>query len=246
VEFNLCDLPLNESDCLDYLGIKINNKLDFETISKEKFLKVQKSIFSLSYLGLTPKGVSPALKSFLYKTYCLSQFTYGLETTTLKANTRDFLNVSQNNLIKQFLGISKYSSMTNILKSLKIYNFNELYICSKLSFLETIKNNEIALKIFNILCAELERTHKKSKSFSKDILLLQNHFDMDIELIFTSPCRLKLSMKETFKERDGLTDSITLCLKNLSNNFYRGLLYNLTRPEYMQTFFDQIKDIINN
>ena len=89
--------------------------------------------------------------------------------------------------------------MSNILKSLNIYNFHELYISTKLSFLETIKNNELSMQIFDILCRELDRTHKKSQSFSKDILLLQSHFGIDIELIFAGPSILKRSMKMTFK-----------------------------------------------
>ena len=243
-DFFLNRTTLNETENIEYLGIKINNKFEFDKLSQEKFLNVQKSIFSLSYLGLTPKGVSPALKAFLYKTYCLSQFTYGLETTTLKAETRDFLNTSQNNLIRQFIGIDKFSHMTNILKSLKIYNFYDLYISSKLSFLETIKNNEISLKIFNILCQELERTHSKSQSFSKDILLLQTHFGIDIELIFAGPNLLKRSMKLAFTKRDGITDSITLCLANLKNKLYSEILNNLTRPEFLQDYLNQIKEII--
>jgi hypothetical protein len=213
--FKLNNKILNETENIEYLGTKINNKFEFDTLSQEKFLKVQKSIFSLSYLGLTPKGVNPALKAFIYKTYCLSQFTYGLETTTLKTETRDFLNISQNNLIRQFIGIKKYNHMSNVLKSLNLYNFHELYISTKLSFLETIKNNELSMRIFEILCRELDRTPKKSQSFSKDILLLQSHFGIDIELIFAGPSVLKRSMKMTFKERDGLTDSITLCLANI-------------------------------
>jgi hypothetical protein len=65
-------------------------------------------------LGLTPNGVSPELKSFLYKTYCLSQFTYGLETATLKATTIQTLNIAQNNLIRQIIGLQKNCHMTDI------------------------------------------------------------------------------------------------------------------------------------
>ena len=204
---------------------------------------MQKSIFSLSFLGLTPRGVTPALKAFIYKTYCLSQYTYGLETTTLKTETRDFLNISQNNLIRQFIGINKYNHMSNILKSLNIYNFHELYISSKLSFLETIKNNELSMRIFDILCRELDRTYKKSQSFSKDILLLQSHFGIDIELIFAGPSILKRSMKLTFKERDGLTDSIT-CLANIKKSPYNEILNNLTKPEFLIEYEIQLKSII--
>jgi hypothetical protein len=132
----------------------------------------------------------------------------------------------------------------NILKSLNIYNFHELYISSKLSFLETIKNNELSMRIFDILCRELDRTYKKSQSFSKDILLLQSHFGIDIELIFAGPSILKRSMKLTFKERDGLTDSITLCLANIKKSPYNEILNNLTKPEFLIEYEIQLKSII--
>jgi hypothetical protein len=171
--FTLSNLPLTESNSIKYLGIEINSSLDYNTTACENFKIVQKTIFSLTYLGLTPIGVSPALKSFLYKTYCLSKFTYALETTILNKLTINQLNINQNNLIRQILGINKFSHMSNILQCMRIHNFEDLYILSKLSFLDTIKNNEIALAIFNTLCSDLENNHSRTNSFQKEIILLQ-------------------------------------------------------------------------
>ncbi len=83
-KFTLNGLPLPKTNTFKYLGVEFDKSLDFDLGSINKFKNVQKSIFSLSFLGLKPLGVSPFLQSFLYKTYCLSQFTYALETTTLK------------------------------------------------------------------------------------------------------------------------------------------------------------------
>ena len=82
---------------IKYLGVFIDKNLDFDHLANEKFLNFQRSIFSLSFLGLKPFGIYPFLQSFINRTYCLSQFTYALETTTLLKKTRDYLNVSQNN-----------------------------------------------------------------------------------------------------------------------------------------------------
>ena len=156
-EFKITNLTIEDTDKIEYLGIEINNKFDFDTPTSEKFKKVEKSIFSLSYLGLTPNGVSPELKSFLYKTYCLSQFTYGIETTTLTSKTIKSLNIAQNNLIRQIIGLQKNCHMSDILNTLKLLDINTLYLKSKLSFLNTIKNNELCLGIFNHLCRDLEK-----------------------------------------------------------------------------------------
>ena len=132
-------------DDISYLGVKINKNLDFKNISIVKFKEVQKSVFSLSFLGLKPQYISPGLQSFIYKTYCLSQFTKGLETTVLNEEARNYLNICQNNILRQILGLRKFSHVTRILKTLKIFSFEDLYIFTKLSFLENIKNNEISL-----------------------------------------------------------------------------------------------------
>ncbi|RNA03667.1 hypothetical protein BpHYR1_020185 [Brachionus plicatilis] len=54
----------------------MNSNLNFDSIATENFRKVNNKFFSISYLGLEQKNISPALKSFIYKTYCLSKFTY--------------------------------------------------------------------------------------------------------------------------------------------------------------------------
>ena len=243
--FYLNNLPITPSNKITYLGIEINNNLDFNLTACEKFRKVQKSIFSLSYLGLTPNGVSPSLKSFLYKTYCLSQFTYALETSTLNTQTRTLLNTSQNNLIRQFVGLEKFCHMHELLKSLQILNFNDLYISSKLSFLESIKKNEICLSILNHLCLDLDKTPKKSKSFQKDILLLQAQFGIDIAVIFTKPLALRALIRQTFRETDGICDSVTFCLTNIKKKYYKNLLNYLIRPEFFQEYLDQMNEIIS-
>ena len=150
-QFYLNNLIIPKVNKLKYLGVFIDKSLDFDLLANEKFKNVQKSIFSLSYLGLKPSAISPHLQAFIYKTYCLSQFTYALETTTLRKKTRDYLNVSQNNLIRQVIGLPRLCHISNILRCIKIFNIEDLYISSKLSFLNSIKNNEMSLLIFSHL-----------------------------------------------------------------------------------------------
>ena len=91
------------------------------------------------------------LKAFIYKAYCLTQFSYALETTTLKKetrNVRNVLNVAQNTLIRQMIGLNKFCHMKNILQCIKIIDFEQLYIYTKLK-INTIKFNKISMKIFN-------------------------------------------------------------------------------------------------
>jgi hypothetical protein len=235
-EFTLNNAKLNKTNCLEYLGIEIDNKLDFDSTTLKKFSNVSKSIFSLSFLGLTPNGVNPELQAFLYKTYCLSQFTYALETTTLKKSTIDFLNVSQNNLIRQMIGLNKYCHISKILRALKIFNFEELYLKSKLSFISSIKNNELSLYIYSTLLNDTYSHNKNSKSFVKDIISIQKHFNTDT-LSFTNSDNIKSfknSFSRRFSQEDGLTDTIRMCLSNIKKKFYKNLLNELTKPAFIR------------
>ena len=121
---------------------------------------------------MQPKSLSPKLQSFIYKTYCLSQFTYSLETSVLNKDTRDYLNICQNNILRQILGLNKNCYTSNILKCLRLYSFEDSYFSSKLSFLNSIKQNKITSNIFSYLCkTERNRLYTRYKSSRKKILL---------------------------------------------------------------------------
>jgi hypothetical protein len=223
---------ISKVDEITYLGVKINKNLNFNESAIEKFTEVQKSVFSLSFLGLQPKSISPKLQSFIYKTYCLSQFTYALETSVLNKNTRKYLNVCQNNLLRQILGLHKYCHMSNILKCLRLYSFNDLYISSKLSFLNSIKHNKITSSIFSYLC-NINR-NRFSKSFVQDIKFLEGKLHLGIQRIYLECESLKMTLKNSFNSRDGIIDSINTCLSNFKSSTYNSLLDNLIKPEFIR------------
>ena len=234
--FLLNGLPLTITNKIKYLGVEIENQLDFDLTALNKFKNVQKSIFSLSFIGLKPLAVSPMLQSFLYKTYCLSQFTYALETTTLKKKTREYLKISQNNLIRQIIGLKKFCHISKILNALKIHNFEKLYIKAKLSFIKSLKFNELSLYIFNSIVNKKNESKKNSKSFIQDILFLEKFFKISITEIFDSKTLNNLynSLKDEFKQEDGVTDSIRTCFANFKDKSYRDILDNLTKPDFIR------------
>lgn len=230
--FYLNNILIPKVDSIIYLGVKIDNKMNFSGTSTEKFGNVQKAVYSLSFLGLKPNSISPQLQSFVYKTYCLSQFTYGLETTVLNCETRNYLNICQNNILRQILGLHKFCHMSNILKCLKIFNFEDLYIFTKLSFLNSIKQNEITTHIFSTLC-NIKR-NKRSKSFVQDILVLEKRFNSNIRDIYLECNQFKVILKKSFDKRDGIVDSIKTCLNNFKSKKYKNILNNLLKPKFIQ------------
>jgi hypothetical protein len=62
-QLNRNEIPIVEE--IIYLGVVLNKKLNFDDISRENFKKVQKSVFSLSFLRLKPKAISPFLQALI-------------------------------------------------------------------------------------------------------------------------------------------------------------------------------------
>lgn len=226
-DFMLNGSTLNQVHEIKYLGYIINSKMDSNDFALSKFKKVQSSIFSLSFLGLKPHAINPCLQAFIYKTYCLSKFTYSLENMTLNATTRNFLNLLQNKCLRQIIGLRKYSHISNVLKCLKIYNFDQLYTFSKLIFLNTISNNEICSEILNYLIENKECSNR-SNSFRRDIFFLEKFFNNNINFIYTNCKYFKLKLKKIFCiKNNGLCCTIFLCLYNYKFQFFRNFLDKL-------------------
>ena len=123
--------------------------------------------------------------------------------------------------------------MTRLLTLLKIFNFEDLYISTKLSFLDSVKNNCISSDIFNYLCVNKSNSKRYSKSFVQDIKVLENHFNYEISAIFENP----LSFKKLLKKRtppDGILDSINSCLKNYKSKMYKKILEELTKSQFIK------------
>jgi hypothetical protein len=120
--------------------------------------------------------------------------------------------------------------MTTLLRVLRIHKIDELYISSKLSFLNTLKFNQLSYHIFNFLCEDLDLTKNNSNSFKKDIIKLENYFNLDISVILAGPLKLKEILKNTFNTRDGESDSIRTCLSNLKDSKLKNLLDILLSP----------------
>ena len=143
---------------------------------------------------------------------------------TLNSLTRNFLNLLQNKCIRQIIGLKKFSHISNILKCLKIYNFDQLYTFSKLIFINSIHNNEICSEIFKYLMSDKDCSNR-SNSFRKDILFLQKILNNNINFILDNCKYFKLNYKKSFCiKNNGLCNTNFLCLTNYKFKFFRNLL----------------------
>ena len=155
---------------------------------------------------------------------------------TLNVVTKEFLNVAQNKCIRQIVGLKKFCRISNILKCLKIFNFNQLYIYTKLNFINSIHNNELSLNVLLFLFKNKECTNK-SVSFKKDILSFESYFSTNINLIVNNFKFYKETLKSELSIKDnGLCNSIKIlqCLNNINIKFFKNFLDNLTRVDFYE------------
>ena len=131
-----------------------------------------------------------------------------------------------------YIGLHKSCHMSNILKSLKIFKFEDLYAFTKLSFLKSIKQNEITSNIFSLICNT--KRNKNSKSFIQDIRLLEGRFGLSIGMIYLDPLKYKLLLKKNFDIKSGITDSVDTCLANFKSNTFKNILNNLIKPDFIR------------
>ena len=123
--------------------------------------------------------------------------------------------------------------MSNILSALKIHKFDQLYIKAKLSFINSIKFNELSSSIFNSLVASKQSFKRYTGSFGNDIIFLEKHFSCDISVIKDKSVSLMTSLNN-FRMSNGITDSIQTCLNNFKSKFYKNLLRDITKPVFIR------------
>ena len=74
----------------------------------------------------------------------------------------------------------------------------------------------------------------RSKSFKKDITLLEEVYKKDILVILRDTINLETEFKNKFLANDGITDSIRTCLNNYKDKIYSGMLDDLIKPQFIR------------
>ena len=87
----------------EFLGYLFKYNLDDNSAFYNNFNSVRSSFFSLSTFGLNPNGLNPFLQAYIYKTFCLSKFLYGIEIMSLNKATVTKININKNFMIKSML-----------------------------------------------------------------------------------------------------------------------------------------------
>ena len=90
------------------------------------------------------------------------------------------------------------------------------------------------VKFIFIYLSENKECSLRSKSFKKDIALLEDHYKKDILFIRKNAQNLGMEFVKKFQATDGITDSIRTCLENYKDKSYIEILDNLIKPEFIR------------
>jgi hypothetical protein len=227
IPFEINGNALPEVDNFIYLGLPLGKSIRFDYFD-EKMKKVERSFYSLYGLGCKPRHLSPHSIAFIYKQYCQSIFRYGLECLYLPDYKLNEYNVRQNILLKQSIGLSKFSVSTPLLNVLNVERITELYCKHKLYFFKQIMINDLTEKVF----LELQNHYKNRKSPKTSFIKQLVNVDLQVGFYTSTEC-VKKSIKiisEKFKCKNiGLCDSVNYVLKELDLNKCIDDAYNNAR-----------------
>ncbi|CAF0857609.1 unnamed protein product [Brachionus calyciflorus] len=212
-----------------YLGLPIGSNEFLYDFLEKKWKSVEKSMFSLYGLGCKPKMMSPNLVSFLFKTYCQSIFRHVLDNVFISETKLKEFDKRQNLLIKQVIGLKKYSKMKELRNAIDLDSVRALYCKHKIFFLRHIEKSNVCSGIFKYLKDHYVKFDRQNTSFCKQIDFLSKKLYVDCTK-YSYKISLEIIVHHFKSKNNGLTDSIKYVismitsLMNQKNEFF--YLYN--------------------
>jgi hypothetical protein len=159
---------------------------------------------------------------------------------TLNKKTLQTLNISQNNIIRYFTGLSRNSHITTLTKILKLFNISDMYFYRKLVFIKNLKYNTICSRIFD--CLLISNYKSNTMSFIKDFDTICDSLDLDEDYIIKNINQVLLKFKQNTRdicEYDSCeAEIIKTCLQN---NHDFNFLSQLNLATYAGPLFDKNK-----
>jgi exonuclease III len=116
---------LENTDCLDILGIKFDRSLDGNAHIKSRSTKCRQSFYAQTQMGMNYPGLHSNVKKYIWNCICLPTLTYGLESISVSNKGVQQLDSLQGCLLKQSIGLSKQSQHTYLCKALGIPSIHE-------------------------------------------------------------------------------------------------------------------------
>ena len=135
---------------LDVLGIIFTNDGKSEKHVHKRIQKCRQAFYSMSSSGMSYPGLPTGIKSHLWKTVCCPTLLCGIESVSLSKIQFKNIESTQGSLIKQSLGLSKYSHHSKILKAVNVSRCVETINNCRINLLKRIFKVDSPLR--NLCC----------------------------------------------------------------------------------------------
>jgi hypothetical protein len=241
-KFKLKNDTIENTNKVKILGYEFMKSMNENEYLIENFSKVRKSFFALNKFGMKPNGLNPFLQAFIFNTFCLSKFTYGIEIMNLNTKTINCLNVMQNNLLRYLFQLSKHNYLSSIQQALKIFSFKHLYYKYKLGFRSQIESYSLSKEVLDMIIIRHNRKEifKKSASFISSLDELTKLLTIDISDLGKKDKlnNQMIQLNEKFNKKPEMVKIVKFCLENYGLKEHKDNLKVIT-------YFENQKNVMN-
>ena len=157
-----------KSDGFVYLGLPVGNMNFVEKFYSNRMSKCERALYSLKSIGCSPQKLHPYAIAFIFKQFCQSIFKFGLEFVYLRKTFLNSLNIRQNLLLKNILGIRHKARFKPLLNELCVEQINLVYAKHKIFGWKQCMKNQMTSSIYSFLLSCKSQV-KNNFSFTKQL-----------------------------------------------------------------------------
>jgi len=170
-DFVLYGDRIPKSEGFVYLGLPIGGVEFVEDFYLGKMRSCEKTLYSMKNIGCNLARLHPVAIGFIYKQYCQPILKYGFEFVQLKKTFLDILDLRQNILLKNVLGVRHKARFKVVLNEIKVEQVSLAYAKHKVFGWKQCMRNTLTELMFSVLNkGESTGIHSiKSSSFSKQL-----------------------------------------------------------------------------
>ena len=136
-------------------------------------------MFSLYPIGCKPRTMRPSTVSFLYKQFCQSILRYSMDIIHISDKKLKELDTRQNILVKNTIGISKFTRTKPLYCALKLESISQIYLKHKVFFLSQILGNYICREVFLTIRKMNRVSTGVDTSYNKQLGVLEFKLSID-------------------------------------------------------------------
>ena len=150
-------IPSTSTNGFIYLGLPIGDDNYIQECFSNKMSKCERSLYSLRFSGCRFYMLNPKSIAFIYKQYCQSinheiwTFFSDLEYLFLKDTFLRELNIRQNLLLKNLIGIKYHARFKLLLNVLGVEAIYQVYLKHKTFGLKLVCKNVLSYEIVDVL-----------------------------------------------------------------------------------------------